>query len=261
MKDTLLYSTDAIILVSFLFVLMVAFTYFGRQFGKSRMTDESKDNPGNRVAITSLYALFGLILAFTFGMSGARYEARKQVIIEESNCISTAYLRISLYPDSLQPLFRDDFRNYLEARIAYFDAGKNMEELKKSLRYADSISTRIWSRATYIEKNSSNPVQYLLMIPALNEMIDITNTRLYSEINRIPDSILLMLLLLSVSSAFVSGYISAVSKKFDWFIAVAFCILTSVVIYFILDLDRPRRGIINLNMSNQSIIELRKVIK
>lgn len=44
----------------------------------------------------------------------------------------------------------------------------------------------------------------------------------------------------------------------DWFIIVGFCLLTLVVIYIPLDLDRPRRGFIKLDGSEQAMLDLRK---
>ena len=37
-----------------------------------------------------------LLIAFTFSGAAARFDSRRQLVVEESNCIGTAYLRIDL---------------------------------------------------------------------------------------------------------------------------------------------------------------------
>ena len=80
-----------------------------------------------------------------------------------------------------------------------------------------------------------------------------------SDAARVPDSIVSMLFVLSLATAFYLGYSSAGKERLDWFVAVGFCVLTSVVVYITLDLDRPRRGFIQLTGSHQAMVELRKL--
>jgi len=208
----------------------------------------------------SMYGLLGLLIAFTFGMSGDRFKARKAVIVEEANNISTAVLRIQLYADSVQPLFKENFHHYLKARIKYYEA-QDFSGIEKSFRDSDHYADQLWKIATKNSKISANLVASNQMVPALNAMFDITQTRFWGEFNRTPDSILIMLFLLSMSTAFVAGYTSVGRKKFDWSLAVGFCLLTSLVIFFILDLDKPRRGLITLDQNEKAIVDLLKMLE
>lgn len=89
-------------------------------------------------------------------------------------------------------------------------------------------------------------------------MIDVTTSRLAGEKAKVPQSIILMLFFLAVISAFYGGYSEGRKGKMDWVVQIGFCLLVSLVIFFTLDLDRPRRGFVNLDEPNQTIIELRK---
>src|SRR6185295_15576050 len=98
---------------------MLLFVIIGRYAGRKFFAEREKD--GN--VLGSLFAILGLMLAFSFGMALTRYERRVDIIIEESNDIGTAILRADLYPEEQRQLFRADFKQYVEARIAYFEAG------------------------------------------------------------------------------------------------------------------------------------------
>src|SRR5580698_945888 len=77
--------------------------------------------PQNSAIEGAVFALFGLLLAFTFSGAIARYDDHRKLIVEESNDIGTAYLRLDLLPTSAQPALRQDFRDYANLRAHYFD--------------------------------------------------------------------------------------------------------------------------------------------
>ena len=118
-----------------------------------------------------------LLLSFAFGISAAKYENRRQIIIQEANNIGTVILRCDLYPDSARMLFREDLKNYLEARIAYYNAGDDENQIKNILSNTDSLSGLCWRRAASLSRNPANTISSMQMIPALNAMIDIVSTR------------------------------------------------------------------------------------
>ena len=49
----------------------------------------------------AVFALFGLLVAFSFSGAAERFDVRRQLIVEEANAIGTAYLRIDLTPQPL----------------------------------------------------------------------------------------------------------------------------------------------------------------
>ena len=55
------------------------------------------------------------------------------------------------------------------------------------------------------------------------------------------------------------GY--AVGIKPDWIVIVSFALTIVMTIYLILDLDRPRRGIITMKDMNSEIVKLREMFE
>ena len=64
-----------------------------------------------------LLGLLGLLLAFTFGMAGARFDQRKTLVVEEANAIGTAWLRTDLVPEPMRAQARDVLREYTHLRL------------------------------------------------------------------------------------------------------------------------------------------------
>jgi hypothetical protein len=259
MKLSYFYIFDTWIICSIQFLLMVSGIVLGRYLAKNR-SEAYAENPGNTAVVSSLYGLMGLQVAFTFAMSADRFKERKQTIVEESNCISTAILRIQLYADSVQPEFNKHFREYLEARIRYYEAGRDTGKIREALQSADLHGRRIWAVAATQSRIPTNLVASNQMVPALNAMIDITNTRFWGEYDRTPPSILTMLFLLAISASFMIGYTSADKGVLDWTRAIFFCFFTTLVLYFIIDLDRPRAGSVRLDSHRRAITDLRGLL-
>lgn len=256
MVSSFIYNTDASLLCFFLFIGMFLLIGAGHLLHKkTSISDE-----GIGAVEGALFALLGLIMAFTFGMAGSRFESKRLVITEEANAIGTAYLRVDLYQsDSAKIVFRNYFKQYIEARIGNYAAGFN-EPLKLTTKTSsDSFNQLIWDHAVSLSKNKDNYIPTMQMVPALNAMIDIVATRESALKARVPDSILWLLFLMILSCSFLIGFSIPINKKVNFISIIGFVILSLLVVYVILDLDRPSRGLINLSEQSQVITDLRKM--
>lgn len=129
-----------------------------------------------------------------------------------------------------------------------------MEKTVEAYIMAGEISTKIWSVATTYAKVDPITTKTSELIPALNAMIDITTTRRAAGEATIPDSIMYFLFTLCICSAFLLGYDR--KNNFDWIVVIGFAIMLSATVFTIIDLDRPRSGLINMDVPNQKIVEL-----
>ena len=243
MKHSFLFDLDAVYIVLVLFFTMLITLAIGYRLGRKSKKNRSDDSG----ILASLLGLFALLIAFTFGMAGSRFENRKANLIEESNCIGTAVLRSDIYPDSTKNAFKQDFENYLDARVLYFKSGRNDSTINESLKSSTKAAENLWKRASFYAKNKDYLVQSQMMLPALNSMFDITATTNAVFNSSVPETIIYLLLVFSIIISFYIGFSSGFKKQIDRVFLFGFCFLTSIVIYTILDLDRPRRGVINLN--------------
>jgi hypothetical protein len=260
MTFSVFYSVDTWIIALTQFMLMLAFIRVGRWAAKNRAQDQA-ENPGNAAITASLYGLLGLLIAFTFGMSGNQFKERKHAIIIEANYIGTAISRIQLYPDSVQPKLRQHFSDYLESRIAYYEASRDTTMIRNAVNDGKSKGKEIWKIVASQSRLPGNLIPSNHMTPALNQMLDIATSVFWSEYNRTPAPILVMLFFLSLSAAFVVGFTSMGKGKFDWPMGIGFCFLTTLVIATIIDLDKPRAGLIKTEDNVRAIINLRNTLE
>ena len=62
------------------------------------------------------------------------------------------------------------------------------------------------------------------------------------------------LFILCLGSAFLLGY--EYREKIDWIIVIGFAGMLAATVFNIIDLDRPRSGLINMDKPNEKIVEL-----
>ncbi len=259
MSNTILFQaeTKTIVLILFLFLTIIYFFGFKlrRILVKKKLIEES-DGLGTIEGV--MLSLFAFFLGFTFSMSGSRFDYRRQTIISEANAIGTAIHRADLYPDSTKNKMRTYFKEYINYRIAYFDAGADEEKIKSALAQSNNLAEKIWAIASKLAQDPKYSDATRLMIPALNEMIDDVTTRDAAKNAKVPEPIIWVMLILSLCSSFIVGY-STKAAHLNYIVGIIYIVMISMSIYLIIDLDRPRRGLITIEDANNKIIELKEM--
>src|SRR4029453_19573158 len=95
----------------------------------------------------AVFALLGLLVAFTFSGALSRFDVRRIQAVDEANAIGTAYLRIDLLPAPVQPLLRATFRKYVDARIETYRALPDLEAASLALARPQDLQRETWSQA------------------------------------------------------------------------------------------------------------------
>jgi hypothetical protein len=241
-----------------LFVGMMLLLELGRRLGRRR---QGKQEEGTRAGLGAVegavFALLGLLVAFTFSGAASRFDTRRQLIVQEANAIGTAWLRLDLLPASAQPELRDLFRRFLDLRLAAGRKMPDVEAARAELSKASVLQGEIWNKAVAACQDSPNPVKTQL-IPALNEMFDIAATRAMAGQMHPPAIIFGMLGVLALMSSLLAGYAMAGGKTRSWIHVIGFALIMATTVYVILDLEFPRLGIIRIDAFDRVLADLRQ---
>ncbi len=237
-------------------------TEWGRSVANKSLKQEGAQHKvGTTVIEGAIFGLMGLIIAFTFSNSASRFEARRQLIVSEANAIGTTYWRIDFLPSAAQAQIRQLFREYLDLRIEIYQAIPNLELAFQKVAQSQKIQHQIWDETLKAIKAEPSHAAPLLFIPALNQMFDLENQRNAQAHMHIPIIIVGMLFFIGIICAFLAGYSMAGSKTRNWIHRFIFCAITAITFYLILDLEYPRIGLIRIDKSDRSLLELKERIK
>lgn len=203
----------------------------------------------------ALLGLLSLLLAFTFNQSATDFARHRDLLVTESNAIETAIWRADLYPDSLRTLFRADFKEYIALRIEYYEARTDEERIRAARQNSEVTAGRIWRRAAEAARLSGESLRSGQMLPAINAIIDAEARREDARRGHVPDPILALLFGLCLAGSFIVGYANKF-RKVDWVVLLSYSLMTVMTVYIILDLDRPRRGLIETSAAHQNLITI-----
>jgi hypothetical protein len=248
----------AVSLAGGLFLGMLFFIEVGRRIGMRR---QSSEEGGTGAVDGAVFALFGLLVAFTFSGSATRFDARRDLITKEANAIGTAWLRLDLLPVEAQPPVRKLFRDYVDARLSTYKDLSDKEATRAEYARSLAIQGEIWTRSVAAAAASATPAATMLLLPALNDMIDITTTRLMAARTHPPTVIFALLFLLALGCSLLAGFGMAKCSRRSWLHMTAFAAITAVTVYVILDIEYPRLGLIRIDAADRVLIELRESMK
>jgi hypothetical protein len=241
-------------LVLFLMGGMLFALEFGRRLGRRGSRFDSSYTGALDGAV---FALLGLLLAFTFSGAATRFDARRAQAVEEANDIGTAWLRLDLLPPAQQPQLRDLFRRYVDARVQMYQRLKTVEAQGSDLSRSDAIQAEIWQRATAACRERNDPATTSLVLSSLNTMFDITTTRVAAGLMHPPKVIFVLLFTLALASALVAGHGMASAESPPWLHMLTFATVIAASIFLVLDLEYPRAGVIRIDQIDQLLTNVR----
>jgi hypothetical protein len=259
MNVMLTFWFTAAALIGFLMLMMEA----GRRLGIHRKAkDPDAADAGLNTIDGAVYGLLALLISFTFAGAASRFDERRHLIVEETNAIGTAYLRVNLLPEDVQPMVRQDFRDYVDARLAYY---RGVSELNRRAVMADearvhALQDKIWNESVAACQKGASPATTTLVLSSLNEMIDITTTRAaYLEMHP-PLAIYVSLGILVIAGSILAGYGTASSRRRSLLHIVLFAGVMGMAVLTILDLEYPRIGLIRINATDHYLQDQRNTM-
>ena len=237
---------------------MSLFLYAGRRIGKRQLARNRHGGPAGTSAVQAATSgLLALLLAFTVAGAAERFDVRRRPIVDEANAIGTAYLRLDLLSESTRHALQQQFRTYLDSRIETFLKMPDLPAARLELARSHALQRDIWRAAVAASRAEPSLTPSLLLLPALNQMIDLTTTRTYAKELHPPTTIFEMLVLVLLASALYTGHAMAKGNSHSLIHIVGFLLLNVFVLGVTFDLEYPRVGFIREESFDWALVDLR----
>jgi len=225
-------------------------TEVGRRLGRI-VGSRGGDNVGTLEA--AVLGLLALMIGFTFAMALARFDSRRDAVLNEANAIGTTALRARMLPQPHNVEVLKLLREYVKIRLDIAQRVASRAERAAAIDRSNALQEGLWRQAMSISAKDNAMVPAGLFIQTLNEMIDNQGKRLMAVRNHVPDVVILMLFGIAGVACGFSGYASGLDKRRTAIPTYIMSFLISAVILLILDLDRPGVGFIAV--SQQPLID------
>jgi hypothetical protein len=250
MRIPLLYELPIWVIGVLLVVVLLGVLEVGYRFGrwKGPAWKAFDSGGGGGVVLTSMFALLGLMLAFTYAFTVTRFDARKQAIVDEANAISTAFLRADLGPEPTRTELRTLLLEYAKTRAT--PAGTTSAKIQGEVDRTLQVQAKLWpATARMVKGKPAGPIEASI-VQAINQVLDAHGTRLAKLLDRLPTIVLVMLVFITAASLAVAGFNAGISGGMNRLRMTLLTLVLASIIVVIIDFDLPQRGFIRVSQES-----------
>ncbi len=235
-------------------VLILAMNEAGFQIGRRRPGDRTTEAPA-RIVQGSAFTLLGLLLGFSFVLALGRFDARREAFVREANAIGTTYLRSYLLEPAPAAAMHDDLRDYVRQRIAFARADAQPREREIADQKSLELQRKMWTVAILEARKDPRSTTLPLLLTALNETIDLSTEEAAILEAHIPDIVIVGLVTIALIGSGMMGYGFGRQGQRAWVPKTLFALMLALALGLILDLDRPQRGFIRIDLSSMENVQ------
>src|SRR5947209_8794760 len=181
------------------------------------------------------------------------------LISQETNSIETAYLRMQLVSPAAQPELKQLFRDYVDSRLETYRKLPDMNAAEREMLRSRDLQTQIWDKSIEATlTKGSHPDAGKLLLPALNNMIDMARTRTMALQSHPPSIVFAVLFGIALICSLLAGYRTGTGNHRSWLHIFGFTFSFVILAYLILDIEYPRAGLFRLETADQMLVRLRQ---
>jgi hypothetical protein len=251
----MIFALFAVAIAAAFFVSSMILLNYGRHLGL-RYLQRQKD-AGNMAGLTTVegavFALIGLLLAFTISGALQRFDERRQLVIQEANAASTAHDRLALFEGDVARDLQTKLKDYVQARIDLYRMPHDFSLWKQTEFFSPEqqektldLKNKVWDAAVAACPQASFRPACAQALPALNSLFEIARVRVGASEKHPPQIVYAMLFGLGLGGSLLAGFGMAAARSRSWIHMLIFAATLTVSLYAVTDMEYPRLGLIRI---------------
>lgn len=192
--------------------------------------------------ISSVYALLGLLIGFTFSFAVERYQVRAQLVLEDAKAIDTLYLETQILPEPHRSRMSALLLQYAENHLEIGEAHRNDARAARLLATDDLLLRQMWTDVIPAFESVRSIDFSSVFVQSAVELSNVDLSRRALRRASIPTAIVVVLLFFSLVAAVVLGAVMRTRKGQQ--VSIALMLLYVLALMLITDLNRPVDGTI-----------------
>ena len=222
---------------------MLGFLEWGRRTGRRHLdVTQQAARVGVGAAEASLFALFGLLLAFTFSGAADRFQSRRAIALDEVKAVSATWKRLDHLPEPGRSKLRDLVRRHATENARAYSEVTGLQKFKEDMARISVLEDEIWAET--LRALAGTPGVTMPVSGTMMTMFEKRMARAEAVERHPPLLIYGMLITLGWICAFLTGFGMAEAKAKSWTHIAAHAGIISLTLYIIIDLEFPKMGLI-----------------
>ena len=242
---------NLLLLAAVVAILMLAATELGFRGGRWVDSLRHPSEPARQsvtFAVGGMLGLLAFLLGISMSMAGARYEERRQSVLNEANAIGTSWLRAQTIGGDEGQQIQHLLRGYAKLRLIAIDGSNEPADTPKNLSDIKAMQAELWTIASTRAQRQPTPIS-ALMLSSLNDVFDLATTSHRDIVARVPGFVLRLLVVVSLLVMGAMGYSSGLVGTRNFVLTSLLIVLWTATMVLIFDIDRPLAGNVLLDAS------------
>ena len=246
------------------FISSLVLLNYGRYLGLRYLRQDHSANLGGLTTIEgAVFALVGLLVAFTVSGALHRFDERRQLVIQEANAISTAYDRLGFLDGEGARTLQAALKDYVRARIELYRMPNDFSVWtgtevwsQEQQDKTQKLKTATWNAMAAACPPTNFRASCALALTGLNSAFEAARARAGAAEKHPPQIIYIVLFGLGLGSSLLAGFSMAAAKSRSWIHMITFAAALTLTLYLITDLEFPRLGFVDIATFDHFLIDV-----
>jgi hypothetical protein len=204
----------------------------------------------------STAAVVAFLIGFAFAGAASRFTARVDVLVKEANALGTAYLRADTIAEPQRGELKAALREYTADRVQLL-SGEQRGQIEPLLAKVGGLHERMWRSA--IKATQDNALLMAVVLPPINEVIDLHSTHLAMAKRHLPLPLMAALMGTAAIGVGLLGFGNGRADRRFSLLDSVYGLVLAIALWMTIDLDYPSIG--SIALSNRSYVEALATMK
>lgn len=204
----------------------------------------------------AIYALLGLLVAFSFNGAYQRFHERSQLAVEESIRIQDMASIMGLLPATESQQLRSALLSYLQSRIAIYSAFPDEEKAYQRFQQSRQALQRLQSTVHLVVSNTSDRAISSQLLTRMLGLRQIEARRVAATRAHPPAVLFMLMTMLALVVSFLAGYDHGRRLRHPLLRTSLFAGVFAITTWVIVDMEYPRLGLLVADSQDPILDEL-----
>lgn len=264
----MIFALFAVAIAAAFFVSSLILLNYGRHLGLRYLQQQKANMAGLTTVEGAVFALIGLLLAFTISGALQRFDERRQLVIQEANAASTAHDRLAVFEGDVARDLQTKLRDYVQARIDLYRMPHDFSLWKRTEIFSSEQQEKIidlknnaWDAAVAACPQASFRPACAQALPALASLFEVARLRVGASEKHPPQIVYIMLFGLGLGGSLLAGFGMASATARSWIHMMIFAATLTVTLYVVTDMEYPRLGLIRIENFDHFLVDAHQQMK
>lgn len=248
MLDNFIFRGNPLLFPSVLFVALALAVALPTRYGARFIGDlHVRDELWNPI-FAGLLALVAFLLGLSYAQAQGRFDARRELVVNEANAIGSTWLLADQLPRPQSARFRTILKRYSETRLRAYEKPADLARFNREVKDSEGEQDALWGIVSPAVRAHANHLGLSLLLQALNDTISFSDAQDAALTQHIPTAVVVLTVFLVLLGGLATGFSFARMKARPAVFALLYVVALTLVVEMFVDLDRPQTGFVTVNL-------------